>query len=125
MHELPIAIEIVRQAVEVARQHGAERIEEVEVQVGVLRLIQEDALRMSFEAAGEGTPAEGARLVMVEEKAVAVCNACGCLFLPEMDNYICPRCGEADARVVSGNDVILKSIVCHAAGEAVEEAVSS
>jgi hydrogenase nickel incorporation protein HypA/HybF len=119
MHELPIAMEIVRQSVEIARQHRADRIEEVEVQVGVLRLIQEDALRMSFEAAAEGTPAEGARLVMIEEKIVAVCNACECLFLPEIDSFVCPRCGQADARIVAGNDIILKSLSCHACEEAV------
>lgn len=118
MHELPIAMEIVRQAVEIARQYNAERIEEVEVQLGVLRLIQPDALRMSFEAAGEGTPAQGAVLRMTEEKLVAVCKTCDCMFMPEPDNFVCPRCAAADARIVAGNDIILKSVVCRTGEEA-------
>lgn len=118
MHELSIALEIVRQAVEIARRHDAERIEEVEVQMGVLRLIQPEALRMSFQAAAEGTVAEGARLRLIEEQVVAVCNHCDCLFLPQAGDYTCPRCARADARVVAGNDIILKSIVCRAPEEA-------
>lgn len=118
MHELPIAIEIVRQAVEVAGKHEADRIEEVEVQVGAMRQIVSEALEMSFAAASEGTLAEGARLRVIEEKVVAVCRYCECLFLPEPDNFMCPRCGRADARIVAGNDIILKSVVCHAATEA-------
>jgi hydrogenase nickel incorporation protein HypA/HybF len=117
VHELSIAMEIVRQAVDIAAQHGADRVEEVEVQVGVLRQVQEDALRMSFEAAGEGTPAEKARLVMTEEKLAAICRACECQFEPEFDNFVCPRCGLADTRLVAGNDIILKSIVCQTAEE--------
>lgn len=116
MHELSIAMEIIRQVVEIARQHNADRIEEVEVQAGVLRQIQEEALRMGFVAAGEGTPAEGARLVYTEEPVAAVCNECDCRFAPELDDYICPRCGVANVRIVAGNDIILKSIVCQAEG---------
>lgn len=118
MHELPIAMEIVRQAVEIAGRHQAERIDEIEVQVGLFRLIEPIALRMSFEAASEGTLAQGAQLKVVEEKVVGVCKYCECLFLPEVGNYICPRCGRADARIVAGNDIILRSIVCRTAEEA-------
>ncbi len=118
MHELAIAMEIVRQVTEIAQQHNAVRVEEIEVQVGVLRQVLEEALRMSFEAASAGTPAAGARLVVTEEKLAAVCNGCGRQFRPEMDNFVCPDCGRADARVVAGNDIILKSIICQTAEEA-------
>jgi hydrogenase nickel incorporation protein HypA/HybF len=118
MHELAIAAEIVRQAVEVAAKHNAERIDEVEVQIGVMRQIVPDALQMGFTACAEGTLARNARLAVIEEKVVAVCKGCECLFLPEIDNFLCPRCGQAEARIVAGNDIILKSIVCHAVEEA-------
>ncbi|HOB74595.1 MAG TPA: hydrogenase maturation nickel metallochaperone HypA [Phycisphaerae bacterium] len=121
MHELSIAMEIIRQVVEIARQHNADCVEEVEVQAGVLRQIQEEALQMSFVAAAEGTPAEGARLVFTEEQVVAVCNDCQTRFMPEMDNYLCPRCGLANVRIVAGNDIILKSIVCQSEDEEVGE----
>lgn len=114
MHELSIAMEIVRQVTEIARQHQAERVEEVEVEVGVLRLVQEEALRMSLVAAGEGTPAENARLVMTEIPVAAECRACGRSFAPELDDFTCPSCGQANARITAGNDIILKSLVCQA-----------
>jgi len=84
----------------------------------VLRQVQEDALRLSFAAAGAGTPAEQARLVVTEEKLAAVCNACERRFAPEPDNFVCPACGQADARIVAGNDIILKSLACQAPDEA-------
>ncbi len=40
----------------------------------------------------------------------AVCRVCGHAFQPEIDLYICPRCEQADVRIVAGNDMILKSI---------------
>lgn len=112
MHELSIAMEIIRQVSEIARQHHAERVDEIEVQVGAMRLVQEEALQMSFQAAREGTPAANARLIVTEEAVAAVCNLCGGRFAPELDNFICPTCGEANVRVVAGNDIILKSLVC-------------
>jgi hydrogenase nickel incorporation protein HypA/HybF len=112
MHELPIAMEIVRQVVEVAGQHGAEAVEEVEVQIGVLRQIVPEALEMSFTAAGEGTIAAGARLNIIEERIVGVCRTCDCMYMPAVDNFLCPRCGQADARIIAGNDIILRSVVC-------------
>jgi len=118
VHELSIAMEIVRQVTEIARQHHAERVDEVEVQVGVLRQVQEEALRMSFEAARDGTPAQSARLVVIEEPIEAECQDCGRRFAPEPDNFICPGCGQANARIVAGNDIILKSLVCQASDEA-------
>lgn len=118
VHELAIAMEIVRQASEIARQHRAERVDEIEVQVGVMRLVQEEALQMSFQAAREGTPAANARLIMTEEAVAAECNSCGGRFAPELDNFICPTCGQANVRVVAGNDIILKSLVCQTADDA-------
>jgi hydrogenase nickel incorporation protein HypA/HybF len=118
VHELSIAMEIIRQVSEIARQHNAERVDEVEVQVGVMRQVQEDALRMSFEAARDGTIAQNARLIVIEEPMAAECNACGNRFAPELDNFVCPGCGQANARIVAGNDIILKSLVCQTSDEA-------
>ena len=70
----------------------------------------------------DGTPAESqpakARLIVTEEKMAAVCNACGHRFAPQPDDFVCPACGQADARIVAGNDIILKSLVCQTPDEA-------
>ena len=113
MHETPIAVDIVERAVEAAEQHGAARIDEIEVQVGVMRQVVPEALELAFTLAREGTLAAGARLRISEERAVAVCRACESTFEPDVDrSFACPQCGQADARIVAGNDIILKTVVC-------------
>ncbi len=112
MHEMSIAMEIVKQVLEVAEQHQATRVEEVEVGVGVMRQVVPEALEIAFEAFVQDTLARDARLKITEDKIVAVCRQCDCLFLPAVDTYVCPQCNQADARIVAGNDLILRSVVC-------------
>ncbi len=113
MHEMSIAVQIIDHAVQVAGQNNATRIDEVEVQVGVMRQVVPEALEFAFSVAAEGTLAEWARLRLIEEKATAVCNACRHTFVPDVEwSFLCPQCQRADARIVAGNDIILKSLVC-------------
>ena len=114
MHEAAIAQALVDQVLSVGREHDAVRVQSVEVQVGVMREIAPDALELAFCAAAAGTPAEGAALIIHPERIIAVCRACECLFAPEQLLFECPRCRKADARIVAGNDIILKSVVCEA-----------
>ena len=114
MHEMPIAVDIVDRAVEAAEQHGATRIEQIEVQLGVMRQVVPEALELAFLVVSEGTPAQGAELRISEEKIVAVCRNCQCRFAPEIDRFVCPQCERADARIVAGNDIILKTVICQA-----------
>ncbi len=112
MHEMSIAVELLRQALEIAGQHQATAIEEIDVEIGVLRQVVPEALELSFRAAAAGSIAEAAVLKLHEEKVVAVCRACGCMFLPKIDDFTCTQCGQADARMVAGNDIILKTMAC-------------
>lgn len=114
MHEMSIAVEIVRQAEEVARHHAATRISEIELEVGALRQVVPQALQLAFGSAAEGTLAESAKLTIIEERVIAVCRNCECLFCPEIHDFTCIRCGVADARIVAGNDIILKTVICEA-----------
>jgi hydrogenase nickel incorporation protein HypA/HybF len=111
MHEMAIAASLVEHVLGIARQHDARRIDQVEVEVGVLQQIVPDSLQLAFVATAYGTPAEGAALQLVNVKAVAECRPCGLPFEPAIDDYLCPHCGQADVRIVAGNDIILKSVV--------------
>ena len=117
MHEMSIAMELLEQVLATAAEHEAIRIDEVEVEVGALRAVVPEALELAFQAAGRGTIAENARLTIKEEKAVAVCRSCECMFLPEPGVYVCPQCSEADARIVSGNDILLRAVACETSAE--------
>ena len=112
MHEMAIAANLVEHVVEVAQRNRARLVEEVEVEVGVLQQVVPEALTLAFTVAAAGTVAEGARLKLTEVKAVAECRGCGQRFEATIDNYLCQACQRADVRIVAGNDIVLKSVVC-------------
>jgi len=112
MHEMGIATSLVDQLLALAERHGASRIDEVEVEVGLLQQVVPEALELAFAAASAGTPAEGAQLKLIEVSPVVECRQCGHTFEAHVDDYLCPRCQQADVRVVSGQDIVLRSIVC-------------
>jgi len=115
---MPIATSIVEQAVAAARDAGAVAVEEIEVEIGRMRLVVPEALEVAFACASEGTIAEGAKLSIVDVPMLAECRSCGRQFTPEIDLYVCPGCGQADARIIAGNDMILKSLTCRTPDEA-------
>ena len=109
MHEMSIAVALVDQVVELAGQHGARRIDEVAIDVGILRLVVPEALTEAFKIVAEGTLAKGAELTIAEVTASAECRKCGHAYPAAVDDYLCPQCGQADPHFVGGNDIIIKS----------------
>lgn len=120
MHEMSIAMKLVDHLLEVARQHDAQRVEQVEVEIGILQQVLPEALEMAFSAATMGTIAQDAVLKLSEVPALVECRSCKQRFEPEINDYLCPRCRRADARIVAGNDIVLKSIVCQTEESAIE-----
>jgi hydrogenase nickel incorporation protein HypA/HybF len=115
MHEMAIAAEILDCVLDVAGRNHATRVNEIHLEVGMLRQVVPEALELAFEAVAEGTPAAGAALCLVEVKVSAVCNGCGAHYAPDIDaSYVCPQCGKADARITSGDDILLKTVICEA-----------
>ena len=100
MHEMSIATHLLECVLDAAGQHAAVRVDEVQVSVGVMRAVVPEALEMAFEAAGMGSIAEGARLKIVEIQPTARCLECGESFGPEIDDFLCPRCGRADSEII-------------------------
>ena len=112
MHEMSIAIQLIGQIENIAAENSAERVEAVEVEVGAMEMIVPEALEMAFEAAAEGTVAEGARLNIEEVATRARCGECGRQYTPTVASYVCPACGKAIPEILSGKGIILKSLEC-------------
>ena len=120
MHEAAIAMAIIDQAVAAAARHNATRICRIEVEVGAMQQVVPEALDLAFEVASKGTLTEGAQLMLTTEKTVALCRQCDCRFEPDVEHFsfLCPRCQKADVRIISGNHITLKSLVCEQPEEA-------
>lgn len=118
MHELSIAHSLAEQVARIARENRAVRVLEVEVHCGVMRQVVPEALAVAFEAVTAETVAAGAQLRIVEEALTACCRPCGTSFAATIDNYLCPRCGQADVEVLTGRDIVLRTVICETAAEA-------
>ena len=114
MHELSIAVELVEQIVEVAQANQLPRVDEVELETGVLRQVIPEMMQTAFKEATGQTVVEGATLMIRDVSAKARCNECSLEFEPEADNFLCPKCLVANVTVLAGNEIILKSVSCKA-----------
>jgi hydrogenase nickel incorporation protein HypA/HybF len=107
MHELSIADALVAIA---ARHAGERRVVRVEVKLGHLRQVVPQALEFAFGLVAEGTPVEGAELVMETVPAAGICRACG--MESELPGFplLCAGCGSADLEITQGEELLVDAL---------------
>lgn len=111
MHEMGIAEGILSSAIRGAEDAGAARINEVDVTVGVLTEVMEDALQFAWEAIRSGTMAEQASLNVTMLDARTRCADCGHEWVH--DRYSgaqCPTCSGYLVTLLAGRELKIDSI---------------
>jgi hydrogenase nickel incorporation protein HypA/HybF len=109
MHELSLAQDLLK-TVEQNLGAAGGRVLRVEVAVGSAAGIVSESLRFAFSALAQGTKAEGAELSIVTMRARSRCTNCGILFDFEGMIGACPECGQLGGELLSGNEMILRTI---------------
>jgi hydrogenase nickel incorporation protein HypA/HybF len=118
---MSIAMSLIGQVLDVAARNNAQRIDEVVLEVGFMRQVVPEAMQMAWEAVTEDTPALGSVLTITEVPPEAECRKCRTRFVPRIDCFLCPGCGQADVEIITGDDIVLKSMSCEVDdGEAVQ-----
>jgi len=119
VHELALSKAILAVA---ARHSGGRRVRDVRVRVGALRQAIPESIRFHFEIVARGTVCEGARLEQERVPAALACARCGTEWDPAprpafdaehlipVPRFRCPSCGNAEARVVAGDELVVESI---------------
>lgn len=118
MHEISIAGAIVDAVLDAAKKNGAEKVNEVLVEVGELTALNPDQLRFIFETITAGTVAEGACYDIRVIKPLISCGSCSYsgsieyveklhFFLPVIK---CPACGRTDVDITAGRECCVKKI---------------
>jgi hydrogenase nickel incorporation protein HypA/HybF len=107
MHELALADAVVEIA---ARHAGDRRVARVELRVGALRQVVPDALEFAFGLVAEGTPVEGAELVMEFVPAAGRCRDCGADSELPAFQLLCPGCGSADLELTQGEELLVDAL---------------
>ena len=110
MHELSIALSLVDAAEEELRQHAGARVQTVYLKLGLLSGVVRDALEFSYEAACNGTPLEGSRLVIEEVPVMIDCPQCaGPREIVSLQQFQCAVCGSL-GKIVQGRELQLSAL---------------
>lgn len=105
MHELSIALSILDVVAEEAGRHGG-RVAAVHLRLGPLSGVVREALVSAYDLAREGTPLDGAELVVEEVPIAAFCPACAVEVAPPSPwELLCPRCGTPTPEVRRGGEL--------------------
>jgi hydrogenase nickel incorporation protein HypA/HybF len=110
MHELSIAMALVEQVEQVAREQKAVTVPRITVTVGQLSGVDPDALRGAFSLAAEDTAAAGAELVVDIVEARVRCRVCGRCSTPTAPFLHCVDCRSTEVEVEAGRELLIKSI---------------
>jgi len=111
MHELSIAISIVDTAISHLDITTAERVAEVELDIGTLSGIEYDLLESALGVASKETVLEKTRFRINQVDPVAECPACNNLYTPDRIYSRCPRCKEEGIRLIRGTELKIKSLL--------------
>jgi hydrogenase nickel incorporation protein HypA/HybF len=110
MHEMALAESVVQIVQDYARRDRFARVKTVRLEVGRLSGVEMDAMRFCFDAAAHSTPAEGARLEIVEVPGTAWCLRCSAS-VPLAARYDpCPHCGGFQLQVTGGTEMRVKEL---------------
>ena len=110
MHELSIARSLIAIVERAARDEGFERVLEIRLKMGEFSGLVPDCLREFFPIAAEGTPAEGARLVMEQIPAAFRCLDCGYEGPADRKNACCPACRSTALRMTRGREFYVENL---------------
>ena len=110
MHELSVCLALIEQVQGVAREHGAASVSRIVLDVGPLSGIEPDLLRNAWPLAAAGTLAAAAELDISTSGIRVRCSHCGAESEARANRLICGECGDFRTNVVSGDEMILKSV---------------
>lgn len=110
MHEMSLC-EGIRGIVEdQALAHGFATVRVLRLEIGRFAGVEKPALEFAFDVVMRGSPAEGARLEMIDLPGRAMCYDCA--EEVEIENRLdpCPRCGGGKLMPVAGDEMRIKDM---------------
>lgn len=102
MHEMSLAESVREIVLDTARTNGAKRVLSVRLEIGALSQVEVEAMRFAFDVVMHDSPAQGARLDVVETPGQAWCMPCSAPVTIERRGDACPTCGSHQLQVTGG-----------------------
>ena len=110
MHEMSIAQSILSIVAEEMQRHNVQKLEAINVAVGLLSAIVPDSLTFCFKILTDKTEFEGTRLNVRVIPLGYRCMDCGHDFTAEEMTFTCPACGADGPMLTTGRDMTIENI---------------
>jgi hydrogenase nickel incorporation protein HypA/HybF len=106
VHELSLAVNIVKIVEDFAAERGFARVDAVILQIGELAGIDKDALSFAWDLATAESVATGSRLEFRDVSLRVRCPACGIERQPPQRwNIACPTCPGVAPEILAGREL--------------------
>lgn len=110
MHELSIVMSFVETAEEKVKESRAHSVESIDLLIGDLAGVNNEALDFAWDSAVKNTVLERATKNIIHIPAKAKCLECDCEFdIKELYDE-CPLCGEHLLQIIQGKELQIKSM---------------
>jgi hydrogenase nickel incorporation protein HypA/HybF len=111
MHELSIVLSILEIAEDKVREHQAERVESIELEIGQLAGIEWAAMDFAWEVAVRNTVLEGSTREIRKIEGKAKCLECENEFPCSTLYSACTSCGSVFSNLLQGKELRVSSMV--------------
>ncbi|HEX7155803.1 MAG TPA: hydrogenase maturation nickel metallochaperone HypA [Burkholderiaceae bacterium] len=108
MHEMSLALSVLRIVEDAARAHEGARVTAVRLEIGALAAVEPEALRFCFDAVTRDSIAAGARLDIDETPGGGWCLGCGKQVRIAAAGEACPLCGSYQVQATAGTAMRVK-----------------
>ena len=101
---------LLEQVTAIAAERAATSVTRIELNIGPLSGVEPDLLKNAYPIAAAGTIAEDAELIIHDAAIVVRCATCGAESGAVVNRLICGECGDFRTSVLSGDEMILKTV---------------
>lgn len=110
MHEMALAEGIRQIVLDQARSHGFTAVRVLRLEIGRFAGVEKAALAFCFDVVMRGSPAEGAKLEMIDLPGLAMCY--DCMKEVQINDRLdpCPICGGGRLVPVAGDEMRIKDM---------------
>ena len=113
MHEMSIALNIIKIAEEELKKANGERIGKIHLVAGKLSGVVTESLKFALDVSKKDGPLLDSEIIIDEVPARMKCLSCGHEFEAEDFYVTCPMCNEYNHKALSGKELLIKSITIY------------
>ena len=110
MHELSVCQSIISQVTQIARANNAVSVSRIIIQLGPLSGVEAPLLQHAFPIASAGTIAQNAKFETQLSSIIIRCQLCHNENEAKINKLLCNACGAWQTSLISGDEMILKSV---------------